>query len=161
MFIPDGPLVEQYQDDLQGFNTVIMGRNTYEFGYKFGLEPCKPAYPHMQHYIFSKSLKFKNPDNNVVVVDRDPKFLEDLKNKSGTDIYLCGGGAFVGWLLDLELIDILKIKLNPILLGAGIPLFGNSVKSLQLDLIERKEFESGSMIITYEIWYKKKAKKTK
>lgn len=89
----------------------------------------------------------------MVVVDRDPKFLEDLKNKSGTDIYLCGGGAFAGWLLDLELIDILKIKLNPILLGAGIPLFGNSVKSLQLDLMEIKKFESGSMIITYRILY--------
>jgi len=57
MFIPDGPLVEQYKDDLQGFNTVIMGRNRYEFGYKFGLEPGKPAYPHMQHYIFFKILK--------------------------------------------------------------------------------------------------------
>ena len=80
----------------------------------------------MQHYIFSKSLKFKNPDNNVVVVDRDPKFLEDLKNKSGTDIYLCGGGAFAGWLLDLELIDILKIKLIQFFLATefrclGIP----------------------------------------
>jgi len=44
------------------------------------------------------------------------------------------------WLLDLELIDILKIKLNPILLGAGIPLFGNTVKSLRLDLMEIKKF---------------------
>lgn len=56
MFIPGGNGVEQYQKDLLDFSTVIMGRRTYEFGYQYGLQPGQPAYPHMEHYIFSDSL---------------------------------------------------------------------------------------------------------
>ena len=47
-FVPGGKGVEKYLADLQKFKTVIMGRRTYEFGYQFGLEPGKPAYPHME-----------------------------------------------------------------------------------------------------------------
>ena len=39
-----GSGVEKYLSDLQGFDTVIMGRKTYEFGYRFGLQPGQPAY---------------------------------------------------------------------------------------------------------------------
>lgn len=52
-FLPDGNGVQKYLDDLKEFKTVIMGRKTYEFGYKYGLKPGSPAYPHMDHYIFS------------------------------------------------------------------------------------------------------------
>ena len=48
----------KYFADLKNFDTVIMGRNTYEFGYKFGLKPGERAYPHMEHLIFSNSLQF-------------------------------------------------------------------------------------------------------
>ena len=49
-FIYTGKGVEKYQNDLADFKTVIMGRKTYEFGYKYGLEPGQPAYPHMLTY---------------------------------------------------------------------------------------------------------------
>ena len=49
-----GSGVEQYLNDLQSFETVIMGRSTYEFGYKFGVAPGDPSptYQYMKHYIF-------------------------------------------------------------------------------------------------------------
>lgn len=71
MFVREKSIVAYYMKDLQNFNTVIMGRKTYEYGYRFGLQPGKAAYPHMQHYIFSETLNFKNPDVNVNVVDRE------------------------------------------------------------------------------------------
>ena len=46
--------IAKYLQDIQNFETVIMGRKTYEFGYNFGLKPGEPPYPHMDHYIFSK-----------------------------------------------------------------------------------------------------------
>ena len=36
-FVYEGEMVEKYLEDLKSFQTVIMGRNTYEFGYKFGV----------------------------------------------------------------------------------------------------------------------------
>lgn len=74
-----------------------MGKNTYEFGYKFGLTPGQRAYQHMRHYIFSKSLKFDNPDTNVHIRPLELEEFQQLKRETGTDIYLCGGGTFAGW----------------------------------------------------------------
>ncbi|WP_091605103.1 dihydrofolate reductase family protein [Maribacter dokdonensis] len=62
-----------------------------------------------------------------------------------------GGGEFAGWLLDNGLIDQMKIKLNPIILGNGIPLFGNSTTRAKWNLIKTESFEEGLKILTYEI----------
>jgi len=74
-----------------------------------------------------------------------------LKEKATTDIYLCGGGEFAGWLLENQLIDILKLKVNPIVLGAGTKLFGNSKASVVTKLIENQSFKEGLEIKTYQI----------
>jgi dihydrofolate reductase len=148
-----GEGVDQYLADIKKFKTVIMGRRTYEFGYKFGLMPGQPAYPHMQHHIFSRSLRFENQNERIHVHEPDIKIVEQLKKTSETDIYLCGGGVFAGWLLENEMIDVLKIKLNPLILGDGIPLFGTSKKSLQLSLTESKTYDDGLTISTYKILY--------
>lgn len=150
-FVGEGSGVTKYLADLKEYDTVIMGKNTYEFGYQFGLKPGQPAYPHMTHYIFSNRLKLENPDPLVHVCPVELEKILEIKNGSGTDIYLCGGGEFAGWLLDNDLIDVLKIKLNPIVLGEGIRLFGHSQKGLKLELIDSERFENGLQIITYSI----------
>lgn len=152
-FVPEGPGVDQYLEDLKEFDTVIMGRKTYEFGYQFGLKPGMPAYPHMQHYIFSSSLQLEQAHPKVQVRPVDLPFIQALKAETGTPIYLCGGGAFAGYLLENELIDELKIKLNPLILGDGIRLFGESKKSYQLQLIESQQFADGLLINSYDLIY--------
>lgn len=153
LFNPEGNGVAKYLEDLKSFDTVIMGRKTYEFGYKYGLEPGTLAYPHMDHYIFSKSLKFENQDPRLFILPIELNLIHKLKNEVGTDIYLCGGGKFAGWLLENEVIDILKIKLNPIILGEGVPLFGQSKKAVKLDRIESELFDHGLEIVIYSIKY--------
>lgn len=152
-FTAAGEGVAKYLEDLKDFKTVIMGRRTYEFGYKYGLEPGQPAYPHMQHYIFSKTLKFENQSDQLTLCDLDLNIINDLKETSETDIYLCGGGQFAGWLLENEMIDVLKIKLNPLILGDGIRLFGDSTKQHALELIDSQNFDDGLAIHTYHIGY--------
>ena len=152
-FVMESNGVKQYLEDLKKFDTVIMGRKTYEFGYQFGLKPGQPAYPHMQHYIFSNTLHFENPHQQVKVHKPDLELIKQLKSESGTDIYLCGGGIFAGWLLEHELIDYLKIKLNPLILGSGVRLFGNTKKSVTLESIELTEYDHGLNILTYRINY--------
>ena len=150
-FVPRGKGVEKYLSDLQNFQTVIIGRRTYEFGYQFGLVPGQPAYPHMEHHIFSETLKIDKLANNVRIEKKSIERIKEITEESKTDIYLCGGGQFAGWLLDNGLIDILKLKLNPIILGGGIPLFGNSKSSLLGHLIEKESFDDGLEILTYDL----------
>ena len=151
-FTADGAGIDHYLEDLKDFDTVIMGRKTYEFGYKFGLQPGQPAYPHMQHYIFSDSLKLPDQNPQVKVLSPDIDTIKNLKKGDGSDIYLCGGGIFAGWLLSNKLVDELKIKLNPVVLGDGIPLFGANKSSCHLRERETLIYP-GLHIIHYEIEY--------
>jgi len=152
-FLQSGKGVERYQQELTNFDTVIMGRNTYEFGYQYGLKPGMRAYPHMEHYIFSDSLQFDTDETHVKLCKRDIEIVKALKNQAGTDIYLCGGGVFAAWLLQHELIDTVKIKLNPFILGRGIKLFEGLQKQYQLSLLETDFYEEGLQIMSYRVSY--------
>lgn len=152
-FTAVGDGVNKYLEDLKNFKTVIMGRRTYEFGYKYGLKPGQPAYPNMKHYIFSKTLQFEDQSNQLSIFDYDIEIVRRLKKTSETDIYLCGGGIFAGWLLENEMIDVLKVKLNPLVLGDGIRLFGASKKQCQVKMTESNSYNDGLTINTYNILY--------
>ncbi|NUO00270.1 MAG: dihydrofolate reductase [Saprospiraceae bacterium] len=152
-FVGEGSGISQYMSDLQNFDTVIMGRKTYEFGYRFGLVEGKKAYPHMNHYIFSNNLKLNNAEEGINVCEIDLSVILMLKKQDGTDIYLCGGGEFAGWLLDNKQIDVLKIKLNPVILGKGVRLFGKSKCAYKASLIGSKTYENGLQIMDFNLEY--------
>lgn len=153
-FVGEGSGVTKYMSDLKGFETTIMGKYTYEFGYAYGLKPGQPAYAHMQHYIFSKSLQFDSKSDQVhIISDYDLDKIKELKQNSTTDIYLCGGGVFAGWLFDNQLIDVIKVKINPLILGAGIRLFGESTSGYQLVLTDTESYDGGLVFNTYSINY--------
>ena len=149
-FILRGEGVEKYQSDLDNFGTVIMGRKTYEFGFQYGLEPGQPAYPKMEHYIFSNSLRIDNLAESVKIENLSTDRIKEIRQNAMTDIYLCGGGHFAGWLLDNGLIDQLKLKLNPIVIGKGTKLFGSSTASESWKLIDKESFSDGLQILTYD-----------
>lgn len=152
-FVGTGNGVDKYLADLANFDTVIMGRNTYEFGYRYGLQPGQPAYPHMKHYIFSNNLILENPNPQVQVRNLDLSVIDKLQAEEGTDIYLCGGGQFAGWLLENQKIDTLKLKLNPLVLGKGIKLFGNSTANYKLKFVDSSSYENGLQIMTFKVIY--------
>jgi len=154
-FVYTGSGVEQYLNDLKSFDTVIMGRSTYEFGYQFGVAPGDPSptYPHMKHYIFSNNLKLEQLHPQVAIKKLELHEINKLKEEEGTDIYLCGGGQLAGWLLDHQKIDMLKIKLNPLILGEGTRLFGQSVAKHKLQLVDSEGHENGLQLMTFRIVY--------
>ncbi len=153
MFPHHQDAIDLYFKDLKEFGTVIMGRRTYEAGYDYGLVPGQLAYPHMRHYIVSSSLHLPDKHENVSIIELDLEIIDQLKTDASTDIYLCGGGELAGWLLDRERIDVLKVKVNPILIGEGIRLFGDSTKNIQLEQTAFTNLKSGICFITYSLHY--------
>ena len=153
-FIPEGDHVDEYLASLKQYDTVIMGKKTYEFGYQYGLQPGHAAYPHMKNYIFSKTMDIEPVHDNFQIVDgNEIAFIKNLKKQKGTPIYLCGGGAFAGYLLENELIDQLILKQNPAVFGKGIKLFGDSIKTVGFSLEQQKTYKSGVLLLTYKINY--------
>ncbi|MEV7419377.1 dihydrofolate reductase family protein [Streptomyces sp. NPDC089919] len=100
------------------FDTVLMGRGTYESGLPDVVSP----YGHLRQIVFSRSLT-ERPDPAVEVTAEDPLArVRALKKEDGLGIWLCGGGDLAGQLLPE--IDELIVKQYPIVAGSGIPMFG-------------------------------------
>jgi dihydrofolate reductase len=123
-----------------------MGRRTYEIGLKEGISN---PYPQMKQYVFSRTLK-DSPDLAVELVSADPlAFVRELKQQSGQDIWLCGGGN-LATLLFSEINELI-LKVNPILLGSGIPLFSGIVQQTSLELTDSKIYDNGFMLLHYRV----------
>ena len=127
-FLGEGKGIQKYLSDLNDYETVIMGRNTYEFGYQYGLKPGDLAYPHMDHFIFSDTLSIEGANDKLSIKKLELDEIKNIRANSNTDVYLCGGGMFAGWLLEHEQIDVLKLKINPLVIGKGVRLFGDYEK---------------------------------
>ncbi len=130
----------------QHFDAVLMGRATYEVGIPLGVTS---PYPHLKQYLFSRSLKV-SPDRGVELVSTDALLkVRELKRESGKDIWLCGGGELAAELFSE--IDQLILKVNPVVIGKGIPLFRREVKPTNLNLVESKRYSNGFMMNTYSV----------
>ena len=151
-FVPDGPHVDDYRARLEAYDTVVMGRNTYEFGYQYGLSPGCRAYPHMDHFVFSSSLRFDYEHQLNILSDGAADVIRDLKRRSGSEIYLCGGSVFAGFLLREQLIDRLVLKVNPVVIGSGLPLFA-SAATARLRCTGTKRYENGVVSAKYDVVY--------
>ena len=145
------PVAEDYFARLKTYACALMGRATYEFGYAHGLKVGDNPYPHMHCVVFSSLLAL--PDDSPVEIVRDNAAdrIAALKDSADGPLYLCGGGAFAGWMLSQGLIDTLRLKRAPILLGSGTRLFGAHTGGVETKLTESKLYEDGTVFQAFEV----------
>lgn len=130
----------------QRFDTVLMGRKTYEVGSKDGFTN---PYPTLKQYVFSRTMK-RRPDEHVTLVSEHAvDVVETMKQETGKAIWICGGAEFATTLFSASLVDKLIIKLNPVVFGAGIPLFDAHIEQTALELTESTAYPSGHMLLQY------------
>ena len=148
-FLPEGEQVTDYLESLKNwFDVVLMGRKTYEVGLKLGVTN---PYPYLKQYVFSRTMK-ESPDKNVELVsDNIIELVKQLKNETGKDVYLCGGADLATTLLGENLIDEIIMKVNPFLMGSGIPLFARVIKQTALELTDSKIYENGVVLLYYHV----------
>ncbi len=132
--------------DGKHFDTVVEGRRSYEIGLAAGIAD---AFPHLRHVVFSRSLT-DVPPSAVEIVSADPvATVRELKRQDGKDIWLVGGAEIAGALY--EEIDRMIIKLAPLTIGAGIPLFSSArFDPRTWTLADRTVLPSGAMFLTYD-----------
>lgn len=128
------------------FDTVLEGRRSYEIGLAAGITD---AYPHLRHLVFSRTLT-ERPDPAVEFVADDPvATVRELKQQDGKDIWLLGGGELAGSLY--AEIDTLILKVAPLTIGNGIPLFSHraAFDPRTWTLTDHTVLKSGAVILTY------------
>lgn len=128
------------------FDVVLMGRKTYEVGLQVGITS---PYPHLRQYIFSDSMT-ESPDGEVQLVSGNAvAMVKDLKRDVDKDIWLCGGSELATRLFPE--IDELILKVNPVLIGSGIPLFSGTVRPTALEVGVNKSYGNGFRLTHYRV----------
>ncbi|MEO1210842.1 MAG: dihydrofolate reductase family protein [Cyanobacteria bacterium J06638_20] len=128
------------------FDTVLMGRRTYEVGLAAGVTS---PYQHLDQYVFSTSMD-SSPDAALTLVKANAiDVVRSLKASDGLDIWLCGGPSLAFALLDE--IDTIIVKVNPFLMGAGKPLFSSAFPKRDLQLVARRDYRNGFALAQYKL----------
>lgn len=136
------------RDDNQRFDTVLMGRKTYEVGLAEGLASPSPT---LEQYVFSRTLPASAVPAVTVVSDDASEFVRRLKEHEGDAIWLCGGSRLASALFDAGLVDEVIVKLNPIVFGTGIPLLAPTRRSATLILQDTRVYDSGHVVLSYAV----------
>ncbi len=124
------------------FDTVLMGRATYEVGLALGVDS---PYQHLRQYVFSKSLpQDDSPENLHIVPSNAIEHVRQLKLEDGLGIWLCGGPILASSLLG-EIDDVI-VKVNPFLMGSGKTLLAENSPKLNLIPVSRRDYDNGFAI---------------
>ena len=57
------------------------------------------------------------------------------------------------WLLGQQLMQRVKLKLNPLVLGDDVRLFESSTRTYQLELLDSTAYEKGLQIMDFRVLY--------
>ncbi|MBI4472307.1 MAG: dihydrofolate reductase [Acidobacteria bacterium] len=130
------------------FDTVVMGRKTYEVVTAQGGHGAMPG---VEVVVFSRSLPSSSHPGVRITNDDPREVVAALKAKPGRDIWLFGGGALFRSLLDAGLVDTVELAVMPVLLGSGVPLLppGNTAKLVLTD--QKALSASGIMALSYSV----------
>jgi len=129
-----------YERFLDSVETVILGNTTYqEFKAPYGNKKC---------FVFSRTNTGR--ENNITFVNGNVReFIGSLDDGIG-NIWLVGGAEIVKEFLKKNLIDEFIITIIPIVLGEGIPLFGEGIGEHELKIQNIRRYESGVVQLHYQ-----------
>jgi len=99
------------------------------------------------HVVLSKTLD--NVAWKTTRIVRDAEEIRKMKQQPGKDMYVVGGATLVSSLMNLGLIDELRLMVNPLVLGGGKALFKDVKKRHALKLVRAKPLTSGKVGLTY------------
>lgn len=141
-----------YMAFLEGIDTLIMGRKTYEVVTSFDME-----WPYKQCKTFvltsKEDLETNTPDTQVLSGD-PASFIKELKTAPGDKaIWLLGGGQTIAFLLEHQAIDEIMLFTAPIILGKGVPLLPELDTSTKLKLLANRSYPSGMVYSQYLVEY--------
>lgn len=134
----DNENIDVYSEFVKSIDTILMGWNTYR-QIVTELSPKEWLYKNFTTYVITHNEQASS--EKIRFVNINPAYLaKSLKEKSGKDIWICGGANLIQQLVNENLIDCYYITVIPTLLGAGIRLFENAKQEIQLRLLNTQSY---------------------
>jgi dihydrofolate reductase len=140
-------------DEALGAGAFLLGRRSYEwFAAKWPFRSGELAdrLNSLPKYVVSSTLEDPDWNNSTAlkgdVVNEVPK----LKQEIDGDIVVPGSFQLLRTLMEHDLVDELRLKIFPVVLGAGQRLFGETSDKKPMRLVETQTLDDGIAFLTYE-----------
>jgi dihydrofolate reductase len=143
---------------LDSVDTLLFGRVTYDLMAGFWPTPeairtdpiVAGKMNALSKVVFSRTLSKVGWNNTRLVKDDIEEEIRKMKQLPGRDMALLGSGNIMSQLAQRGLIDEYRIMVNPLVLGAGTPLFKGIKDRLDLKLLETRSFGNGNVALRYQ-----------
>ncbi len=142
--IASGRPVRHFDAFLAGIDHVVMGRGTYEKVLDLGFWPYEPR------PVIVLSTALVTDDERITIVRSLDEVLRLLEQASAHHVYV-DGGRVIQTFLRADLIDEIDVAWAPVLIGSGLPLFGELGRDIQLSLTASSADLSGMVHASYRV----------
>ena len=156
MQVADAELQGFTGQQVVGAGALLFGRTTFNIWSAFWPTAPEVAAPmarritELPKYVISKTLPDSDWANTTILRGNLEDEVRRLKDQPGdAEILVYGSADLVAGLLDLDLVDELRILLFPVILGSGKRLFREEADIRQLELRSVETTASGVVILRY------------
>lgn len=101
------------------------------------------------HVVLSKTLD--RVDWETARIARDVEEIRQLKRQPGKNIHAVGGASLVSSLMNADLVDEIRMTVNPLVLGRGKPLFKDVHNRHRLEFVDSQLLSSSRVNLVYEV----------
>ena len=152
--IKDSPELNQLAlDEAVAAEALLLGRRSYEWlaaRWPSRSGELADRLNSMPKYVVSSTLE-EPAWNNSTVLEGDPlEEVSKLRQELRGEILVPASFQLLRTLMEHDLVDKLRLKLFPIVLGAGERLFGETSDKRPMSLVDNQTFADGIAILTYE-----------
>jgi dihydrofolate reductase len=141
-------------NDAMGSEAFLLGRRTYEwFAARWPSRTGELAdrLNSLPKYVVSSTLEAPDWNNSTVLEGDVVNSVSTLKQAINGEIGVPGSFRLVRTLLEHDLVDELRLKIFPIVLGDGERLFGETSDKKPFRLIDSQTADGDVAVLTYEV----------
>ena len=152
-FVPDEDFLQYAKKLLRSVDTILFGRITYlhmaAYWPQAAPDEIADKMNGLTKVVFSKTLEKAEWRNSRLVRADAAEEVAKLKKAPGGDVVIFGSAELASSLLRSGQIDEYRVIIDPILLGAGNPLFSKIRARLKMKLLDTQTLCSGVVILSY------------
>lgn len=100
--------------------------------------------------VVSRTMTSVEWENSLLIKDNLPEAFAKLKQQPGKDMVIFGSPGLVKTLTKFDLIDEYHITVTPVILGSGLPLFGELDHRVNLRLVANRTLGDSVAALHYE-----------
>ncbi|HEY8959688.1 dihydrofolate reductase family protein [Chitinophaga sp.] len=128
----------------------ILGRKTFEIFESYWPRHAAfwPGINDGNKYVLSQTREKSDWKNTIFL--KSPEDIQELKNSEGGDIQVWGSAKLIQLLLKHDLVDELRLKIYPLILGEGKKLFENGVIPAAFTLTGTQVTTKGVIVASYK-----------